>query len=53
MYEKQSAIVQHKLQVLNNTLQRIDQLEAEMQQFKQALGILHADMNEKWNAHKL
>lgn len=47
MYDKQSAIVQHKLQVLNNTLQRIDKLEAEMQQFKQALGMLHADMNEK------
>ena len=47
MYDKQSAIVQHKLQVLNNTLQRIDKLEAEMQQFKQALGMLYADMNEK------
>ena len=47
MYEKQSAIVQEKLQELNETLQRIDQLESEMQEFKQALGMLYVDMNEK------
>ena len=47
MYEKQSAIVQEKLQELNATLQQIDELESEMLEFKQALGMLYVDMNEK------
>ena len=44
LYEKQSAVVQEKLQELFATLDRIAQLETELGQFKQALGAFYQDV---------
>lgn len=47
MYDHQTPIIQAKLQELTDTLQRIEQLESELRDFKQALSVFHADMTEK------
>ena len=44
MYERNGKIMQSKLQELFATLDRIAKLEAELQQFKGALGALYTDI---------
>ena len=43
-YEKEGKMIQDKLQELFATLDRIKKLEDELNQFKQALGILYQDV---------
>ena len=45
MYDRQSKVIQEKLQELFATLDRIAKLESELQEFKQALGLFYQDMH--------
>ena len=45
VYDKKSKVMQAKLAELFATLDRISQLEAELEQFKQALGSLYQEVN--------
>ncbi len=46
LYEHNGKIMQAKLQELFATLDRIGKLEAELQEFRNALGVLYSDIQQ-------
>ncbi len=46
-YEKQGEVIQEKVQQLYLCLDRIEKLETELHQFREALKILYQDMNHE------